>query len=136
MLFALVASLVVTMGPAGAGAAGTAYVAPSRGDLFDARLVGAGSRLPITSAAGQDVWLVTRAGRVFAYGDARDYGDAHASTPVVGAAATPDGGGYWLVANDGGVFTFGDANFYGSTGSLALEKPIVSGTAPGSPLPS
>jgi hypothetical protein len=51
-------------------------------------------------------------------------------------AATPDGGGYWLVANDGGVFTFGDANFYGSTGSLALEKPIVSGTAPGSPLPS
>ena len=36
--------------------------------------------------------------------------------PVVGMAATPDGGGYWLVASDGGVFAFGDAGFYGSTG--------------------
>ena len=125
MLFALVASLVVTMGPAGAGAAGTAYVAPSRGDLFDARLVGAGSRLPITSAAGQDVWLVTRAGRVFAYGDARDYGDAHASTPVVGAAATPDGGGYWLVTEGGGVYSFGDAAQFGSLGSHHLASPVV-----------
>jgi hypothetical protein len=79
-------------------------MAPARGDLVDAGLVdaglvdaglvGAGSRLPITSAAGQDVWLVTRTGRVFAYGDARAYGDAHASTPVVGAAVTPDGRGY------------------------------------------
>ncbi len=36
--------------------------------------------------------------------------------PVVGMAATPDGGGYWLVAADGGVFSFGDAGFYGSMG--------------------
>ena len=34
--------------------------------------------------------------------------------PIVGMAATPDGGGYWLVASDGGVFSFGDAGFYGS----------------------
>jgi hypothetical protein len=45
--------------------------------------------------------------------------------PVVGMAATPDGGGYWLVASDGGVFAFGDATFEGSTGSLALNKPVV-----------
>ena len=25
--------------------------------------------------------------------------------PIVGMAATPDGGGYWLVASDGGVFS-------------------------------
>ena len=40
-------------------------------------------------------------------------------------ASTPDGRGYWLVATDGGIFWFGDANFYGSTGSLALNKPVV-----------
>ena len=36
--------------------------------------------------------------------------------PIVGIAATPDGGGYWLVASDGGIFSFGDATFYGSAG--------------------
>jgi hypothetical protein len=45
--------------------------------------------------------------------------------PVVGMAATPDGGGYWLVASDGGIFNYGDAAFYGSTGSIQLNKPIV-----------
>ena len=40
-------------------------------------------------------------------------------------AATPDGKGYWLVAADGGIFSYGDAGFYGSTGSLALNSPIV-----------
>jgi hypothetical protein len=45
--------------------------------------------------------------------------------PVVGMAATSDGGGYWLVAADGGVFTFGDAVFYGSTGGMVLNKPVV-----------
>ena len=45
--------------------------------------------------------------------------------PVVGMAATPDGGGYWLVASDGGIFSYGDAGFYGSTGSMVLNKPVV-----------
>ena len=45
--------------------------------------------------------------------------------PVVGMAATPDGGGYWLVAADGGVFSFGDARFWGSTGHIVLNKPVV-----------
>ena len=45
--------------------------------------------------------------------------------PVVGMAATSDGGGYWLVASDGGVFTFGDAHFYGSMGATHLNQPIV-----------
>ena len=50
---------------------------------------------------------------------------AGANAPVVGLAATPDGGGYWLVASDGGIFSYGDAHFYGSTGSLHLNAPIV-----------
>ncbi len=45
--------------------------------------------------------------------------------PIVGMAATPDGGGYWLVASDGGIFSYGDAGFFGSAGTIALNKPIV-----------
>ena len=54
---------------------------------------------------------------VLAFGDAGFYGPTTSMSlnrPVVGMAATPDGGGYWLVASDGGVFNLGDAPFYGS----------------------
>jgi peptidoglycan hydrolase-like protein with peptidoglycan-binding domain len=47
------------------------------------------------------------------------------NAPVVGMAATGDGGGYWLVASDGGIFSFGDAVFHGSMGGHALEEPMV-----------
>ena len=30
------------------------------------------------------------------------------NAPIVGMAATADGGGYWLVASDGGIFNFGE----------------------------
>ena len=47
------------------------------------------------------------------------------AAPVVGMAATPDGGGYWLVGADGGVFSYGDARFFGSAGALHLAAPVV-----------
>ena len=65
---------------------------------------------------------------MFSFGDAGFHGSTgcmHLNEPIVGMAATPDGGGYWLVASDGGIFTYGDAGFYGSTGSIRLNKPIV-----------
>jgi hypothetical protein len=65
---------------------------------------------------------------VFTYGDAAFHGSAGSlrlSAPVVGMAATSDGGGYWLVASDGGVFAYGDAVFHGSAGSLHLNAPVV-----------
>ena len=49
----------------------------------------------------------------------------HLNAPIVGMAATPDGGGYWLVASDGGIFNFGDAGFYGSMGGQHLEHAVV-----------
>ena len=52
-------------------------------------------------------------------------GAMHLNQPIVGMAATPDGGGYWLVASDGGIFSFGDAAFFGSTGAMHLNQPIV-----------
>ena len=45
--------------------------------------------------------------------------------PIVGMAATADGGGYWEVASDGGIFAFGDATYYGSMGGRPLHARIV-----------
>ena len=73
-------------------------------------------------------WLATSDGGVFAFGDAGYYGSVpglglgpagpgpgrRLSAPIVGMAATPDGGGYYLVSEDGGVFAFGDARYYGT----------------------
>jgi Pro-kumamolisin, activation domain len=72
--------------------------------------------------------FVASDGGIFDFGSAQFYGSTgstHLNKPIVGMAATPDGGGYWLVASDGGIFAYGDAQFYGSTGSIRLNKPIV-----------
>ena len=81
-----------------------------------------------TTFVGERLWLVGIDGGVFApnvqtgqelvspspfFGSLPVLGVMPAA-PVVGIAATPDGGGYWLVAADGGVFAFGDARFFGS----------------------
>jgi hypothetical protein len=47
------------------------------------------------------------------------------SAPIVGMAATPDGGGYWLVGSDGSVYADGDAVSYGSLRGTHLNAPIV-----------
>ena len=67
-------------------------------------------------------------GGVFTFGNFAFHGSMGGtplSRPVVGVAATPDGGGYWEVASDGGIFSFGDADFYGSMGGQALDRPVV-----------
>ncbi len=73
-------------------------------------------------------WLSTSNGGVFAICGATFFGSmggTRLAAPIVGIAATPDGGGYWLVASDGGVFAFGDARYSGSMGAKVLNKPIV-----------
>jgi hypothetical protein len=65
---------------------------------------------------------------VFSFGDAAFHGslgNTKLNAPIVGMAATPDGGGYWLVGSDGGVFSFGDAHFYGSEATTTLNAPVV-----------
>ena len=77
---------------------------------------------PHAAAAADPIpayWLVASDGGIFSFGGAPFYGSTGAialNKPIVGMAATPDGGGYWLVASDGGIFAFGDAQFYGSLG--------------------
>jgi N-acetylmuramoyl-L-alanine amidase len=57
---------------------------------------------------------------------------SHLNAPIVGMAATRDGGGYWLVGSDGGIFSYGDARFSGSTGALHLNAPVAGmAAAPG-----
>jgi hypothetical protein len=73
-------------------------------------------------------WLAASDGGIFSFGGAPYYGSTGGTVlnkPVVGMAATADGGGYYEVASDGGVFSYGDAVFYGSTGSIRLNQPIV-----------
>ncbi len=75
-------------------------------------------------------WLSASDGGIFSFPSpgAAFYGSTGSLTlnkPIVGIAATPDGGGYWEVATDGGIFAFGDATFFGSTGSIHLNNPIV-----------
>jgi ribosomal protein L24E len=99
---------------------------------------------------GKGYWLVAKDGGVFDFGDAKFYGSTYTygitglsgkrplNAPIVGAAATPSGGGYYLVASDGGVFDFGNAKFGGSAYSkgytgLAGTHPLpspVAGLAP------
>ena len=63
-------------------------------------------------------WETTGTGTVTPLDGATSYGSITQALarPIVGMAATPDGGGYWLVGADGGVFSFGDAVFHGGTG--------------------
>lgn len=77
-------------------------------------------------------WLVASDGGIFTFGDAAFYGSTGGTPlnkPVVGMAATSDGGGYWLAASDGGIFNFGDATFQGSTGGVPLNGPVVAITS-------
>jgi len=73
-------------------------------------------------------WTTASDGGVFSFGGAGfdgSMGGRHLAAPVVGMAATSDGGGYWLVASDGGIFSFGDAGYFGSMGGRPLVRPMV-----------
>ena len=80
-------------------------------------------------AAGTDsgYWLAARDGGVFSTGVPfyGSMGGQRLNQPVVGMAATSDGGGYLLVGADGGIFSFGDARFSGSMGGTPLNQPVV-----------
>jgi 3D (Asp-Asp-Asp) domain-containing protein len=68
---------------------------------------------------GHGYWLATVAGRVYRFGDARQFGSrrsspAAPSTAISAIAPTPQRQGYWLLATDGTVRNFGAAARLGS----------------------
>jgi hypothetical protein len=76
--------------------------------------------------------LVGGDGGVFSFGDAKSFGSLPGlgvtpAKPIVGVAATSDGGGYWLAGADGGIFAFGDAKEHGSLPGLGVvpAQPVV-----------
>ena len=103
----------------------TAVAIPAFGPSSKASAVAVSSS---SGAAAPGYQLVASDGGIFSFGGAGFYGSEGAkplNRPIVGMAATADGGGYWLVASDGGIFAFGDAGFYGSEGAKPLNRPIV-----------
>jgi ribosomal protein L24E len=97
----------------------------------------------VPTPGGHGYWLIAKDGGVFDFGSAKFYGSTYTygitglsgskplAAPIVGAAASPSGGGYYLVAADGGVFDFGNAKFSGSSYSLGYT-----GLGGSNPLPS
>ena len=104
---------------------GTSFPGNNTNSAFPSSDLTATGNVPITDVG---YWEVASDGGIFPFGTANYFGSMGGKPldkPVVGMAATPDGGGYWEVASDGGIFSFGNAQFYGSMGGKPLTRPIV-----------
>jgi len=92
-----------------------------------------GTFQPLVEADGVPIFLPVPVltapdGGIFTLGQAKFHGSLGATRlnqPVVGMAATPDGGGYWEVAADGGIFSFGNAKFTAPWAATRLNQPVV-----------
>jgi uncharacterized delta-60 repeat protein len=73
-------------------------------------------------------WMVGSDGAVYAFGDARSFGNAPTAASAVDLEPTPSGSGYWVVDDLGRVFTFGDAPFHGNVdqSKLAVGEKVTS----------
>ena len=81
---------------------------------------------------GYGYWMVTRSGRVFAFGDAKNRGFIKdLSVDIVDIEVTPSGKGYWLLAKSGRVFPFGDAAKKGGAQESGGEFAGMASTATG-----
>ena len=124
----------LTSGP-GAGAFESSY-APGSPDVtasFQATpaVAGVSFAYPLGLSDGA-YWLVASDGVVASLGGAAFHGSMGGqplNAPIVGLAATPDGGGYWEVASDGGIFAFGDAAYQGSLPHLGVTVDDIVGIA-------
>ena len=98
------------------GDGGTLHASTKRGDAV--------ALLP--SADDHGYATVTGLGALAPHGNFVNRGSAAAiplSWVLVGAASTPNRGGYWMAGADGGVFTFGNAPLPRVVGRPALVGP-------------
>ncbi len=108
------------------------WVASTGGSTDNHEIAVASAWRPHRPAGGY--WLMSAAGQVSAFGDARNQGSLHTrhAGTVVGMAASPTNRGYDLVTSEGRVFVFGDARFWGDATNLYLAAPVTAiALAPG-----
>ncbi|HVE75950.1 MAG TPA: hypothetical protein VND22_04180 [Actinomycetota bacterium] len=82
---------------------------------------------PPPPTSGDGYWLFNAGGRVDAYGDSPDRGDADGQLvgrDIVGADSHPNGNGYWTNDEFGKVYAFG-ATHFGDMSGQDLFAPIV-----------
>ena len=79
-------------------------------------------------ANGSGYWMLGSAGRVYAFGDARHFGDAPAGGAgrFVDLEPTPAGDGYWIVDGAGAVSAHGAASAFGSVDGLGPGEEVTS----------
>lgn len=84
------------------------------------------------TASGGGYWIVTKGGRVFPFGDARNRGQLTGKRiTVVDMQTTPTGNGYWLLARSGRVFAYGDAAALGGAKSSGMRFAGMASTPTG-----
>jgi ribosomal protein L24E len=83
------------------------------------------------SRDGHGYWLVTRKGRVLAFGDAKYSGSAvgRRQDDTVAIAVPVMGAGYYTVASDGTVVPFGGAPAWGSAPNTPKSPVVAMATA-------
>ena len=104
-----------------------------RGDVPSAARAGRPlTHAPITDVidiaatpSGNGYFLVTRTGRVFAFGDAREFGEpaGYVGRDVVGIAADSDASGYWIALDTGAVLAYRAGGNRGGFGGQ--DVPVV-----------
>lgn len=73
-------------------------------------------------------WLVDAAGKVFAFGDATNYGAVRPAHPIAGIVAAP-GGGYWLYTAHGNLYPSAGTAWYRSPASNGFRGASITGMA-------
>lgn len=122
------------VGIASDGATGGYWVADSNGHVasFDAPRYGSSRHGHIVGIAatanGAGYWLVSSSGTVYAFGRARNLGDARGHR-IVGITAALSGRGYYLVSKTGEIFSFGSVRRAPSVSRAAGKDPVVAITA-------
>lgn len=104
--------------------------APYLGSKDDDRLQSPAIALESTGT-GWGYWMLTRKGRVFAFGDARNKGSINTPTRAATMLGTATGRGYWILSKGGRVYRFGDAARLGDTRALDGEFVALAGTPTG-----
>ena len=74
------------------------------------------------AAARSGYWMLGARGDVFAFGDARVYGETpvHPPASAVDIAPTPSGEGYWVITDRGAIGAHGDAIHHGAPATTQL----------------